>query len=80
MPCCGESVIGNNQLSELTSIVWIDRIISNPSSSLIVTTGSEINQSWRLAYKFLRTWDSFTSEKAILAMKNDLVVREYLCL
>ena len=80
MPCCGESVIGNSQLSELTSIVWIDRIISSPSSSFIATTRSEIDQSWRLAYKILRTWDLSTSEKAILAMKNDLVVRDYLCL
>ena len=80
MPCCGESVIGNSQLSKLTSIVWIDRIISNPSNSLIATTRSEKDQSWRLAYKILRTWDSSTSEKVILAMNNDLVIRNYLCL
>ena len=80
MPCHGESVISKNQLSRLTSLVWMDRISSDLSSSLIATTGSEEDRSWQLAYKALHAWDSYTSERSILAMENDPVIREFLCL
>ena len=80
MPCRGTSVIGKVQSSRLTSIVWIDRIASSSSHSLKSVTGTEQDQSWQAGFKSLRAWDSSSSEKAILSMGNDPVIREYLCL
>lgn len=83
IPCGGESVIGKAQLSDLTTIVWIDRIdriASGLSDSLHVNTDREGDRSWELAYKTLRVWDPSRSEKEILSMDNDLVIRDYLCL
>ncbi|KAG7005395.1 UvrD-like helicase ATP-binding domain-containing protein [Physcia stellaris] len=80
IPCGGESVIGKAQLSDLTTIVWIDRIASGLTDSLHVITDREGDRSWELAYKTLRVWDPSRSEKEILSMNNDLVIRDYLCL
>ena len=80
MPCHGESVIGKAQSSNLTAIVWIDRIASDQLNSLRVVTGKEENSPWQFAYETLRAWDPSRSEKAILSMDNDPVIREYLCL
>lgn len=80
LPCRGASVIGKAQSSRLTSIVWIDRIASNSSHPMKSIIGTEEDQSWQLAFKILRAWDSSSSEKLILSMDNDPVIREYLCL
>ena len=80
MPCRGTSVIGKAQSLRLVSIVWIDRIASGSSHLMKSITGTKEDQSWQLAFKILHAWDSSSSEKVILSMDNDLVIREYLCL
>ncbi|KAL8792809.1 MAG: hypothetical protein Q9195_004622 [Heterodermia aff. obscurata] len=78
-PCRGESVIGKAQLLRLTSIVWIDLIASTSSHPIKVLMGTEGDQSWQLAFKILRAWDSSSSERVILSLDNDSI-KEYLCL
>ena len=80
MPCRGASVLGKAQSSRLMSIVWIDHIASNSSHSMKSVIGTEEDQSWQLAFKILRAWDSFSSEKAILSIDKDPIIKEYLCL
>lgn len=79
MRCRGESVIGKAWSSRLTSIVWTDRITSEPSHSKKVFTKTEGDRCWQLAFNILRAWDSSSSEK-VLSMDNDPTIREYLCL
>ena len=45
MSCYDESVINKNQLSKITSLVWVDRIFSDLSSSLIAIIENEENRS-----------------------------------
>ena len=80
MSCRGSSVIGKAQSSRLTSIVWTDYIVSNSSPLFNNIVGTEGDQSWQLASKILRAWDSSSSEKVILGIDNDPIIREYLCL
>ena len=80
MPCRGSSVIDKAQSLRLTSIVWTDHIASSSSLPVNVIVEAVEDQSWQLAFKILRAWNSSSSEKVILNIDNDSIIREYLCL
>ena len=80
LPCRGKTAMDEDQLSRLTSTVWVDHINSGSSDHPTFSNEGKGNRYWQQAFEILRAWKYPDSQIQILSLENGLVVKAFLCL
>ena len=80
LPCRGKTAMDEDQLSRLTSTVWVDHINSGSSDHPTFSNEGKGNRYWQQAFEILRAWKYRDSQIQVLNLENGVVVKAFLCL